>query len=106
MIIMFWFWILKCDLFVDERGDGEAVEAVRKGLPDLDVVTALAWRKKERALHEKNRAKRNRAHRQHGLTFVIETVDAINRGTLVISSKDEKILWILDLESQQQANCF
>ena len=30
------------DLFVDERGDGEAVEAVRKGLPDLDVVTALA----------------------------------------------------------------
>ncbi len=32
------------DLLIDERGDGEAVEAVGEGLPDLDVVAALACR--------------------------------------------------------------
>jgi hypothetical protein len=30
------------DLLVDERGYGEAVEAVGESLPDLDVVSALA----------------------------------------------------------------
>lgn len=30
------------DLLVDERGYGQAVEAVGEGLPNLDIVSALA----------------------------------------------------------------
>jgi hypothetical protein len=51
-----------------------------EGLPDLDVVPPLA--------------------------LVVEAIDAVDRGALVITAQDEKVLWKFDFERQQQANCF
>ena len=35
------------DLFVHDGGDGQTVEAVGEGLPQLDVESPLAWRERE-----------------------------------------------------------
>jgi len=48
------------DLLVDEGGDGQAVEAVGEGLPNSNVVSALA--------------------------LVVETVNSVDRGALVVAS--------------------
>ena len=66
------------DLLIDDCGDGQAVEAISEGLPKLDVVPSLA--------------------------FVVEAIDPVDRGTLVVSTKDEEVLGILDLVGQQQAD--
>ena len=59
------------DLLVDDSSDGQAVETVRKCFPQLDVVPTLA--------------------------LIVEAVDAIDAGTLVVSSQNEEVLWIFDL---------
>lgn len=66
------------DLLVDDSGDGKAVEAVGEGLPQLNVVTALA--------------------------LVVEAVDSVDGGTLVVATEDEEVLGVLDLVGQEQAN--
>lgn len=66
------------NLFVDDSGDGKAVETVGKGLPQLDVVPALA--------------------------FVVETVDAVNGCTFVVATQDEEVFGVLDLVGQQEAD--
>jgi hypothetical protein len=66
------------DLLVNDGSDGQAVEAVGKGLPQLDVVSSLA--------------------------LIVETVDAVDRGTLVVAAKDEEVLGVLDLVGQEQAD--
>ena len=66
------------DLLVDDGCDWQAVEAVRKCLPQLDIVPALA--------------------------LIIEAVDAVDAGALVISAKNEKVLGILDLVCEEQAD--
>lgn len=66
------------NLFVDDSGDGKAVETVGKGLPQLDVVPALA--------------------------FVVETVDAVNGCTFVVTTQDEEVFGVLDLVGQQEAD--
>lgn len=38
------------------------------------------------------------------LTLVIEAVDAVDAGTLVVPTEQEKVLWVLDLIGQQQAD--
>lgn len=38
------------------------------------------------------------------LTLVIEAIDAVDAGTLVVPTEQEKVLWILDLIGQQQAD--
>jgi hypothetical protein len=38
------------------------------------------------------------------LTLVIEAVDAIDRGTLVVATEDEEVLGVLDLVSEEQAD--
>lgn len=68
------------DLLVNDGCDRQAVEAVRKCLPQLDVVPALA--------------------------LIVETVDAVNRGALVVATQNEEVLWILDLVGQQEADGF
>ena len=68
------------DLFVDDGGNGEAIEAVGKGLPQLDVVPPLA--------------------------FVVESVDAVDGRALVVSAQDEEVLGILDLVCEEKADCF
>lgn len=66
------------DLLVNDGCDGQAVEAVRKCLPQFDVVTTLA--------------------------FVVETIDTVDGGALVVSAQDKEVLGVFDLVCQQQAN--
>ena len=66
------------NLLIDDGGDGKAVEAVSEGLPEFDVVAALA--------------------------LIIETVDTVDGGALVVASKEEEILRVLDLVGEQEAN--
>jgi hypothetical protein len=66
------------DLFIDDGGDGQAVEAVGKCLPQLDVVASLA--------------------------LVVETVDTVDGGTLVVAAQDEEVFGILDLVRQEKAD--
>ena len=68
------------DLLINDRTHWQTVENVRKDFPELDGVSSF--------------------------TFVIKTVDAVNLGTLVIASQQEKIFWELNLVAEQQGNCF
>lgn len=62
------------DLLINDGGDRQAVKAVRERLPQLDVVPTLA--------------------------LVVETVDAVDRGALMVATQDEEVLGILDLVGQ------
>ena len=66
------------DLLVDDSGDGKAVEAVGEGLPQLDVVPALA--------------------------LIVEAVYAVDGGALVVASQHEEVLGVLDFVCQEQAD--
>jgi len=66
------------DFLVDDGCNGQTVEAVGEGLPKLDIVPTLA--------------------------LVVKTVDAVDRGTLVVSAENEEVLGVLDLVGQQKAN--
>lgn len=66
------------DLLVDDSGDRQAVEAIGKRLPKLDVVATLA--------------------------LVVEAVNAVDGGALVVASQDKKVLGILDLVGQEEAD--
>jgi hypothetical protein len=66
------------DLLVDDSGNRKAVKAVCKCLPQLDVVSALA--------------------------LIIETVDTVDGGALVVAAENEKVLRVLDLVCKQQAD--
>lgn len=68
------------DLLIYDCCNWQAVEAIGKGLPQFNVVPPL--------------------------TLVIEAVNAIDRRTLVIPAKDEKILGILNFIGEKQANGF
>ena len=67
------------DLLVNDGGNGQAVEAVGKCLPQLDVVSSLA--------------------------LIVETVDAVDRGALVVTTENEEVLRVLDLVCEEQADC-
>jgi len=66
------------NLLVDDGGDWQTVEAIGESLPQFDVVSALA--------------------------FVVETVDSVDGGALVVSSEDEEVLWVFDLVGEQKAD--
>jgi hypothetical protein len=66
------------DLLVDDSGNGQAVEAVGEGLPELDVISPFA--------------------------LVVESVNAVDRGALVVATEDEEILGVLDLVGKQEAD--
>lgn len=68
------------DLLIDNGSNRQAVEAVRKRLPQLNVVPSLA--------------------------LIVKAIDPVNRCALVVTPQDEEILWILDLVCKQQANSF
>eukprot|EP00967_Tisochrysis_lutea_P041625 scaffold50029_cov21-Tisochrysis_lutea.AAC.1 len=59
------------DLLVNERGHGKAVEAVRERPPQPDVVPPLA--------------------------LVVEAVDAVDGGALVVAPQKEEVFWVLNL---------
>ena len=66
------------DFLVDERRNGQAVEAVSESLPQLDVVASLA--------------------------LVVEAVDAVDGRALVVSAQHKEVLGVLDLVCKQQTN--
>lgn len=66
------------DLLINDSRDRQTVEAVRKCLPQFDVITTLA--------------------------LVIETVDTVDGSALMVSTQDEEVLGVFDLVCQQKAN--
>lgn len=66
------------DLLINDGGNGQAVEAVGKSLPKLDVVASLA--------------------------LVVEAVDTVDGRALVVAAQDEEVLGVLDLVRQQEAD--
>lgn len=66
------------NLLVDDSSNWQAVEAVGEGLPQLDVVAALA--------------------------LIVETVDAVDGGALVVATEDEEVLWVLDFVGEEKAD--
>ena len=68
------------DLLVNKGGNRKAVETVSEGLPESDVVSSLA--------------------------FVVESIDTIDGGALVVTSEQEEVLWILDLVGEEKADGF
>ena len=65
------------DLLVNNGGNGQAVEAVGKSLPQLDVVSPFA--------------------------LVVESVDTVDGGALVVATQNEKVLRVLDLVREEEA---
>ena len=65
---------------MDERRNGQPVEAQCELLPDLQVVLALA--------------------------LVVEAVGSVHGAALVVAAQEVKLVWELDLVRQQQANGF
>lgn len=39
-------------------------------------------------------------------TLIVEPIDAVDRGTLMVASKQEEVLWVFDLVGQQKADGF
>ncbi len=68
------------NLLVDKSSNGQAIKHVAENAPESDRVATLA--------------------------LVVEAVDTVDLGTLVISSQQKEVLGILDLVAEQQANCF
>lgn len=66
------------NLLVDDSGNWQAVEAIGEGLPELDVVSPLA--------------------------LIVEAVDAVDGGALVVAAEHEEVLGVLDLVREQQAD--
>ena len=65
------------NLLVYNCCNGQAIEAVCECLPELDIVSPLA--------------------------LVVESIDAVDGGTLMISAQNEEILGIFDFVCEQQA---
>jgi len=66
------------NLLINQCGHGQGIENVTENFPKSDGVSALA--------------------------LIIEAVDTIDLGALVIASQQEKVLWVLDLVGKQQCN--
>jgi hypothetical protein len=66
------------NLLIDDGSNRQAVEAVGEGLPQLDVVSSLA--------------------------LVIETIDTVDGGALVVTTQNEEVLGVLDLVREEQAD--
>lgn len=68
------------DLLIDNGGNRQTVEAIGECLPELDVVPPLA--------------------------FIIEAIDSVNRGALVVSTENKEVFGILDLVREEKADSF
>jgi hypothetical protein len=66
------------DLLIDNGGNWKTVEAVGEGLPQLDVISSLA--------------------------LIVETVDTVDRGALVVAAQNEEVLGVFDLVCQQETD--
>ena len=68
------------DLLVNDGSDWQAVETIGESLPQLNVISPLA--------------------------LVVETVDSIDGGALVVTAEHEEVFRVLDLVGQKQADGF
>jgi hypothetical protein len=59
------------DFVIDNSCYRQTVEAVRKSLPELDVVSSL--------------------------TLVIESIDAVDGCGFVVAAQDKEVFWVFDL---------
>ena len=66
------------NLLIDNGRNGQAVEAIGECLPKFDVVPPLA--------------------------FIVETVDSVDGGALVVTTENEEVLGVFDLVSQKEAD--
>jgi len=66
-------------LLVNNSTAGEAVEAIRECLPQFDPKSTLA--------------------------LVVEPIDAIDTGALVVATQNEEILRVFDFVGEKQADC-
>jgi hypothetical protein len=66
------------DFLINKGCDGEAVEAVSESLPQLDVIAALA--------------------------FIIESINTVDRCALMVATKQEEVLWVLNFVGQEQTH--
>ena len=66
------------DLLVDDCCNGQAIEAVRECLPELDVVSSLA--------------------------LIVEPIDAVNGRAFVVATEDEEVFRVFDLVCEQQTD--
>lgn len=65
-------------LLIDDSGDGEAVEDITEGLPELDVVPAA--------------------------TLIVEAINTIDACALMVATEDEEVLRVADLEGEEEAD--
>lgn len=68
------------DFIVDKGSYGHEIEAIRKLLPNLDIVPSFA--------------------------LIVEAIDPVYRRALVIASQQEKVLGVFDFISEQKTNSF
>lgn len=66
------------NLLVNDSSDRKAVKAIGESLPQLDVIATLA--------------------------LVVESINTVDGGTLVVTSKDEEVFGVLDLVGEEQAD--
>lgn len=89
------------DFLVYDSSHGQAVEAVREGLPQLYVIPSFTWTKTDR----ESSARHLGGHtNRSALTLVVKAVDPVNRGAFVIPTQQEKVLRVFDLVGQKQAD--
>lgn len=68
------------DFLINNGSYGQTVETISESLPQLNIVSSLA--------------------------LVVETINSVNGGALVITSEQEKVLWVLDFIGEQQTDGF
>jgi hypothetical protein len=67
-------------LLINNGSNGQTIEAIRERFPKFDVVSSLA--------------------------FIIEAINTIDGGTLMITPQNKEIFWVFDLVRQKEADCF
>jgi hypothetical protein len=65
-------------LLVNDCCNGQAVEAICKGLPQLDIVSSFA--------------------------LIVESIDSVNRSTFVVAAQDEEVFRVFYLVGKEQAD--
>lgn len=102
------------DLLVDNGCDGQTVEAIGEGFPQLDIVATLAFivkSCKSKQKHGENRWVQKANFRSEFAKWIFFlngwkiTINSIYACTLVIAAQQEEIFWIFDFVGEKQANC-
>ena len=92
------------NLLINDRRDRQAVETVGECLPQLDVVAPFACRQESARRSDRITRWGRRVGGGSTHTFIVEPVDSVDTGTLVVPSQDEEVLGVLDLVCQQKAD--